>query len=75
MKHQDSKEPKNQYLDRLLNWYEKTKIEDEIEIKKTKQDFIKEIKKFYKIYIKNNTIGLTKYVSLWMRIKKTLGIG
>jgi hypothetical protein len=75
MKHQDSKELKNQYLDRLLNWYEKTKIEDEIEIKKTKQDFIKEIKKFNKIDIKNTTPELPKNVSLWMRIKKTLGIG
>ena len=38
MKPQDSKEPKNQYLDRLLNWYDKTKKEDEVEIKKKKQD-------------------------------------
>ena len=41
MKPQDSKEPKNQYLDRLLNWYDKTKKEDEIETKKRKENLKK----------------------------------
>ena len=75
MKHQDSKEPKNQFLDRLLDWYDKTKKEDEVEVKKRKQDFIEEIKKFNKTDIKNTTSELPQNISLWMRIKKALGIG
>lgn len=75
MKHQNSKEPKNQYLDKLLNWYDKTKKTDEIEIKKQKEEFINQIKKFNKKDIKNSTTELSKNISIWMRIKKTLGIG
>lgn len=75
MKLQDSKEPKNQYLDRLLNWYDKTKKEDEVETKKRKEDFINEITKFKKQDIKNTTPESPKGISIWMRIKKTLGIG
>jgi len=75
MKPQDSKEPKNQYLDRLLNWYDKTKKEDEVEIKKKKQEFIEEIKKFNKKDIKNTTTEIPNNISVWMRIKKTLGLG
>ena len=48
MKHQNLKEPKNQYLDKLLDWHDKSKKEDEIEIKKRKENFIAEIKQFKK---------------------------
>ena len=75
MKHQDLKEPKNQYLDRLLTWYEKTKKEDEIEIRKSKEDFINEIKQFGKGEIKNTTNEKPSNLTIWQRIKKTLGIG
>lgn len=75
MKHQNSKELKNPSLDKLLELYERSKIQDEIEIKKNKDDFIKEIKKFNKSEIKNSIIVPPKNISLWKRIKKTLGIG
>lgn len=75
MKPQDSKELKSPYLDRLLSWYEKTKKEDELEIQKSKNDFIFEIKKFKKQDIKNTTNEKPVNLTLWERIKKTLGIG
>ena len=75
MKHQDSKELKSQYLDRLVSWYEKTQKEDELEIKKSKQDFINEIKMFQKSDIKNTTNEKPLNISIWARVKKTLGIG
>lgn len=75
MKHQDSKEPKNQYLDRLLDWYDKSLKVDEIDIKKNKKEFIDEITKYKKNQIVNTTFVNDKKLTLWMRIKKTLGIG
>ena len=75
MKHQNLKEPKNQYLDRLLDWYDKSKRIDEHDLKKNKEDFINEIKKFDKNQIKNTTPEQSKKLTIWMRIKKTLGIG
>lgn len=75
MKHQNSKEPKSPYLDRLLDWYDKSKKFDEVEIKKSKEDFVSEIKKFRKEEIKNTFEIKPDRVSIWMRIKKTLGIG
>lgn len=75
MKHQNLKEPKSQYLDRLLTWYDKTKKIDEVEVKKQKEEFIEQIKKFKKQDIKNSTNEPPKGISIWMRIKKTLGIG
>lgn len=75
MKHQNLKEPKNQSLDKLLKWFETTKRQDEIEVKKNKVDFIYEIKKFKKEDIKNSNQEKPRNISIWMRIKKTLGLG
>ena len=75
MKHQNLKEPKNQSLDKLLKWFETTKRQDEIEVKKNKVDFIYEIKKFKKEDIKNSNQEKPRKISIWMRIKKTLGLG
>lgn len=75
MKHQNSKEEKNPYLDKLLDWYDKSKKEDEIEIKKIKEDFINQIKKFDRREIKNTLPIPLEKISLWKRIKKVLGIG
>lgn len=75
MKHQNSKGPKNQSLDRLLTWYENSKRADELETKKEKDEFIRQIKKFKKEDIKNSTEISTENLTIWMRIKKTLGIG
>lgn len=75
MKHQNSKEEKNPYLDKLLDWYDKSKKEDEIEIKKIKEDFINQIKKFDRGEIKNTLPIPLEKISLWKRIKKVLGIG
>lgn len=65
---------KNQYLDKLLDWYDKSKETDQIDIKKNKEDFINEIKQFKKEEITNTVVEYDK-VTLWSRIKKTLGIG
>ena len=75
MKPQNSKELKNQYLDNLLSWYEKEKKNDEVEIRKSKIDFANQIKKFDKREIKNTIVEKPEDISLWKRIKKTLGIG
>lgn len=75
MKPQNSKELKNQYLDNLLSWYEKEKKNDEVEILKSKLDFANQIKKFDKQEIKNTIVEKPEDISLWKRIKKTLGIG
>ena len=74
MKSQDSKE-KIQYLDRLLSTYYKSIDNDTAEIKKHKEDFISEIKKFDKSKITNTFEPKPVGISLWKRIKKTLGIG
>ena len=65
---------KNQYLDKLLDWYDKSKETDQIDIKKNKEDFINEIKQFKKEEITNTVVEYDK-VTLWSRSKKTLGIG
>lgn len=75
MKHQNSKGMKSPYLDKLLDWYDKTKKTDELEIKKNKNDFINQIKKIDKSEIRNTTTFTSEKISIWMRIKKTLGIG
>lgn len=75
MKSQDSKEKKSQYLDKLLSVYDNAIKQDEIDIKKHKEDFIKEIKRFDKTQITNTFEVKPDGISLWKRIKKTLGIG
>lgn len=65
---------KNPFLDKLLDWYDKTKDADRQEIKKSKEDFINEIKQFKKEQIGNTIVEHDK-LTLWDRIKKTLGIG
>jgi len=74
MKRQNSEEPKNQYLDRLLTTYEKSKESDSFEIKKYKTEIINDIRKLNKEEIVN-TLKEDKKITIWMRIKKTLGIG
>lgn len=74
MKHQNSTE-KSQYLDKLLSVYDGAVKKDEIEIKKHKEDFINQIKKFDKKDITNTFEVKPEGISLWKRIKKTLGIG
>lgn len=75
MKSQDSKKTKIQYLDKLLSVYEKSIEQDKAEIKKHKIDFINEIKRFDKKDITNTFEVKPEGISLWKRIKKTLGIG
>lgn len=65
---------KNQYLDKLLDWYDKSKDADQQDVKKSKEDFINEIKQFRKEEITNTVVEYDK-ITLWSRIKKTLGIG
>jgi hypothetical protein len=65
---------KNPFLDKLLDWYDKSKETDQNEIKKTKEDFINEIRQYKKEQIGNSIVEYDK-ITLWDRIKKTLGIG
>jgi ADP-dependent phosphofructokinase/glucokinase len=74
MKSQDSKQ-KTQYLDKLLTTYNKSIESDEIDIKKHKEDFINQIKKIDRKEISNTVEIKPKGISIWKRLKKTLGIG
>lgn len=74
MRPNNLKEQENPYLDKLLTWYDKTKKQDELEIRKSKINFINEIKKFNKDEIKNTEV-VTKKITIWQRIKRVLGIG
>jgi hypothetical protein len=66
---------KNPYLDKLLDWYDKSKLEDQNEIKLQKENFVKSLKTINKEEIKNTIDTEPTDISLWKRIKKTLGIG
>ena len=72
---QNSNQNKNPYLDKLLDWYDKSKLEDQNEIKLQKEKFVKSLKTINKEEIKNTIDIEPTDISLWKRIKKTLGIG
>ena len=72
---QNSNQNKNPYLDKLLDWYDKSKLEDQNEIKLQKEKFVKSLKAINKEEIKNTIDTEPTDISLWKRIKKTLGIG
>jgi len=72
---QNSNQNKNPYLDKLLDWYDKSKLEDQNEIKLQKEKFVKSLKTINKEEIKNTIDTEPTDISLWKRIKKTLGIG
>ena len=75
MTSQNSNQNKNPYLDKLLDWYDKSKLEDQNEIKLQKEKFVKSLKTINKEDIKNTIDIEPTDISLWKRIKKTLGIG
>jgi len=75
MTSQNSNQNKNPYLDKLLDWYDKSKLEDQNEIKLQKENFVKSLKTINKEEIKNTIDIEPTDISLWKRIKKTLGIG
>ena len=75
MKSQNLNQNKNPYLDKLLDWYDKSKLEDQNEIKLQKENFVKSLKTINKEEIKNTIDTEPTDISLWKRIKKTLGIG
>ena len=75
MTSQNSNQNKNPYLDKLLDWYDKSKLEDQNEIKSQKENFVKSLKTINKEDIKNTIDIEPTDISLWKRIKKTLGIG
>jgi hypothetical protein len=58
-----------------LDWYDKSKLEDQNEIKLQKENFVKSLKTINKEDIKNTIDVEPTNISLWKRIKKTLGIG
>jgi hypothetical protein len=53
MTSQNSNQNKNPYLDKLLDWYDKSKLEDQNEIKLQKENFVKSLKTINKEEIKN----------------------
>jgi hypothetical protein len=75
MTSQNLNQNKNPYLDKLLDWYDKSKLEDQNEIKSQKENFVKSLKTINKEDIKNTIDVEPTNISLWKRIKKTLGIG
>jgi len=72
---QNSNQNKNPYLDKLLDWYDKSKLQDQNEIQLHKENFVKSLKTVDKGEIKNTIDDEPTNISLWKRIKKTLGIG
>ena len=75
MTSQNSNQNKNPYLDKLLDWYDKSKLQDQNEIQLQKENFVKSLKTINKEDIKNTIYIEPTDISLWKRIKKTLGIG
>ncbi len=75
MTSQNSNQNKNPYLDKLLDWYDKSKLQDQTEIQLQKENFVKSLKTINKKDIKNTIDIQPTDISLWKRIKKTLGIG
>lgn len=75
MTSQNSNQNKNPYLDKLLDWYDKSKLQDQNEIQLQKENFVKSLKTINKEDIKNTIDIEPTNISLWKRIKKTLGIG
>jgi len=75
MTSQNSNQNKNPYLDKLLDWYDKSKLHDQNEIQLQKENFVKSLKTINKEDIKNTIDIEPTDISLWKRIKKTLGIG
>ena len=75
MTSQNSNQNKNPYLDKLLDWYDKSKLQDQNEIQLQKENFVKSLKTINKEDIKNKIDIEPTDISLWKRIKKTLGIG
>jgi hypothetical protein len=60
----------NQNNTKILDWLEKEKLKDNTELLADKRKFIEEIRKFRKSDLTNSDeIKLT----LWQKIKKTLG--
>ena len=57
----------------LMTWFKSEKLKDSQEEKKSKIDFIKEIKKVEPDQIKNTPVVEKKY-TLWQRLKQTLGM-
>jgi hypothetical protein len=75
MTSQNLNQNKNPYLDKLLDWHDKSKLQDENEIQLHKENFVKSLKTINKEEIKNTIDTVPTDISLWKRIKKTLGIG
>jgi hypothetical protein len=75
MTSQNLNQNKNPYLDKLLDWYDKSKLQDQNDIQSQKEHFVKSLKTINKEDIKNTIDTEPTDISLWKRLKKTLGIG
>ena len=60
--------------EKVLQWYQAETLRDDLEVKKSKENFISSLKNIDKSEIKN-TVVETKSYSLWERIKRVLTIG
>lgn len=56
-----------------MTWFKSEKLKDSQEEKKSKIDFIEQIKKVEPEKIKNTPVVEKKY-TLWQRLKQTLGM-
>lgn len=55
----------NQTTQRLLNWLDKEKIKDQVQVDANKKKLIEEIRKFKK----DDLIDVPKKLSIWKRIR------
>jgi len=60
-------------LENMLTWFKSEKLKDEEISRRTKENFIKEIKKTPKERLRNTVVVNKKY-TLWERLKQTLGM-
>ena len=62
MTSQNLNQNKNPYLDKLLDWYDKSKLQDQNDIKLHKENFIKSLKDINKEEIKKLNDELESYI-------------
>ena len=60
-------------LENTLTWFKREKLKDEEKSNRSKESFIKEIKKKPKERLQNTVVVDKKY-TLWERLKQTLGM-
>lgn len=57
----------------MMTWFKSEKLKDEEKTRRSKENFIKEIKQLSREELKNTPVVEKKY-TLWERLKQTLGM-